>query len=535
MNRPDDDKRPMRAAAGVWIVIAVACAIRVLHVFFTQRHNPLASDLVLDAATYDRWARALAFGGDPGPTTLMQAPVYPWFLSLIYRAFGPSLAAVRIAQALVGTASCGLIMLAARRFFRSNGAAIAAGLLAALYAPLIFYEGVLVPATLIVFLNVLFVVVLFAEERPGRARLLVSGVILGTACAANPPTLLLIPFALLHLHAAGGSAKTAGGGRIPEAPSAREGRDGRALFRFFGDSLVLVLGIVVALAPMTIRNAIRTGEFIPLTTGGGINFYEGNNPGANGFYKVPLYGGASVGATPEEQSANMERIASREAGRPLTQTEISRFWFRAGLAYIRGNPRAWGALVWDKFQFFWNAYERANVENLYFHRRFPGVLRLPLVTFGVIAPLGLLGVFLTRGKWRRLWLLYGITLTYLLTALMFYVLSRYRLPVVAALIPFAASALTELFALARGRRTSELALSLAALAMLAFFSNMTVAKDTPGGIAGYYVRVGNVYIARGDTTRAEGAYRSAFELDPSAPGLRHALDSIRDHAPKAQK
>jgi hypothetical protein len=109
------------------------------------------------------------------------------------------------------------------------------------------------------------------------------------------------------------------------------------------------------------------------------------------------------------------------------------------------------------------------------------------------------------------------------------------LPVVVALIPFAASALAELFALARGRRIAELALSLAALAMLAFFTNMMVAKDTPGGIAGYYVRVGNVYIARGDTTRAEKAYRSAFELDPSAPGLKHALDSIRDHAPKAQK
>ncbi len=512
MSPNDTARRRLPFAAAAWTIAAVALALRLLHVYFTQRFNPLAGDLQLDAATYDRWARALAFGGDAGPTTLMQSPIYPWFLSLIYRAFGPALAAVRIVQALLGTASCGLVMLAARGAFRSHAAALLAGLAAALYAPLIFYEGILLPATLVVFLNALFAAILLGGERPGARRLVAGGAALGAAAAANPPTLLLVPFALLHVYFAGSAG-------APQPPLPK-----RYVLK---GALALSLGVAAAVAPLTARNALRTGEFIPLTAGAGINFYHGCNPGANGFYQVPVYRGVSLGGTPEEQSVNMERVASKERGRALSPTEVSSFWVAAGLAYARENPGAWASLLWRKFQFFWNAYERANVENFYFHRRFAGILALPLLTFGVVAPLGLLGVFLTRGRWRKLWLLYGGILAYLATALAFYVLARYRLSVVVFLVPFAGAACVELAALARSRRLAELALSFAALAAIAFFVNVTAARDTPGGVSNYHVRTGNAYIVRGDTTRAAEEYRNARELNGENEAAARALEGLR--------
>ncbi len=503
MSMSDTARRRIPFAAAAWTIAAIALALRLLHVHFTQRSNPLAGDLQLDAATYDRWARALAFGGDAGPTTLMQSPVYPWFLSLIYRAFGPELAAIRIAQALLGTASCVLVMIATRRAFRSNAAALVSGLIAALYAPLIFYEGILLPATLVVFLTALFAAIMLGGERPGPRRLVAAGAALGAAAAANPPTLLLFPFALLHVYSAGEKRRVLAG------------------------ALALSLGVAAAVAPLTIRNAVRTGEFIPLTSGAGINFYHGNNPGANGFYQVPAYRGVPLGGTPEEQSVNMEAVASRETGRALSPAEVSDFWLRAGLEHARENPGAWASLLWRKFQFFWNAYERANVENFYFHRRFAGILSLPLLTFGLVAPLGLLGVFLARERWRKLWLLYGGILAYLAVALAFYVLARYRLPVVVFLIPFAGAACAELGALTRGRRVAELALSLAALAVIAFFTNMTVARDTPGGVSNHHVRAGNAYVARGDTTRAVAEYRRALELNGENEAAARALEGLR--------
>ena len=140
------------------LVVAVsALLIRLTHVYMTLTRNPLADRLVLDGATYDTWGRAVAFGGGPIPSRLMQAPLYPWFLAAIYRIFGPHLMAVRIVQAFIGTATCLLVYTITKRLFRTRAAAFIAGMATALYLPLVFYEGILVPATLIVFLNLLFV------------------------------------------------------------------------------------------------------------------------------------------------------------------------------------------------------------------------------------------------------------------------------------------------------------------------------------------------------------------------------------------
>ena len=72
------------------MVILAAALVRLLHVIFTARLNPLAGSLILDSLVYDRWAKALVWGGELPVTQLMQAPLYPYFLSIVYRVFGPS-------------------------------------------------------------------------------------------------------------------------------------------------------------------------------------------------------------------------------------------------------------------------------------------------------------------------------------------------------------------------------------------------------------------------------------------------------------
>ena len=488
------------------LVAAVALAVRLLHVVFTAHLNPLSGDLTLDAAIYDRWARALLAGGDIGPTRLMQAPLYPWFLAAVYRIAGPSLTAVRLAQALLGTASAILVTLVTKRLFRSGAASILAGAAAALYLPLIFYEGVLLPVTLIVFLNLLFVFLLLPAGRfPSRPRCLASGIVLGLSVIAKPVAILLWPFAALHL-----------------VLNARRGRSGPA----FGSIAVLTAGLVVAVAPLTIRNAVLTGEFIPLTTGGGINFYIGNNPEANGFYAAPFYRGQPIGGTPEKQRAMMHKLASSEAGRDLSPSEVSNFWLRRGIEHNRAHPGTWTRLLWQKVLLFWNGYERANVESMSLHRRIPGVLRLPLLLFGLVAPFALTGVFLTRSRRRELWLLYGGILAYLFAALAFYVLARYRLPITVFLFPFAGACIVELVSFARRRSYGELILACAALLLLFYFTNMTVAVDTPFGVSKNLTRLAGAYIARGDTTAAVEAYREAARIFPQNGEARRALDAL---------
>ncbi len=494
------------------VVAALALVLRLTHVYLTATRNPLADRLVLDGATYDTWGRAVAFGGGPIPSRLMQAPLYPWFLAAIYKIFGPHLTAVRIIQALMGAASCLLVYAITKRLFRSRIAAFIAGAGTALYLPLVFYEGVLVPATLIVFLNLLFVtLIVLGGERPGHARLVIAGLLLGLSIVAKPVAGLLFPFAVLHLALVRERGGFTAGVRAALRPS-----------------IVLLAAAVVAILPVTIRNARITGDFIPVTTGLGINYYHGSNPEANGFYMTPSYEGKFIGATPEEQIRSITEIASAETGRELSPSEVSRFWFRKGLEYNRDHPRRFVALLAAKAFFFWNKYERANVENFSFHRELPGVLGLPLLTFGAVAPLALLGIFLTRSRARRLWLLYGGIITYFVAAILFYVLARYRLPVVPFLLPFLGAGLVELHALLREKRRGEFICMIVALAALLYFVNMTAAVDTPVGKSSFYTRVGHAYMERGERDLAGDAYRNALRADPRNNAARGALERINE-------
>src|SRR5439155_26560946 len=61
------------------------------------------------------------------------------------------------------------------------------------------------------------------------------------------------------------------------------------------------------------------------------------------------------------------------------------------------------------------------------------------------------GFGLTCTHWRRLWVLYAIILVYAASVIAFYVMARYRFPVVPALMLFAAAALVSLWDAARGK------------------------------------------------------------------------------------
>jgi 4-amino-4-deoxy-L-arabinose transferase-like glycosyltransferase len=504
-----------------------AMIVRLIHLILTLKYNPLSGDLLLDARIYHQWAVALISGGGPVTTRFMQSPLYPWLLSVIYRISGPKPDAIFLFQAIAGAISCSLIVIITKRMFKSTGAAVTAGIAGAIYLPFIFYQGILVPATIIILLNLIFILLLLPAAKPaGNGRILATGIVLGLSVMAKPVSMLLLPFALIHIMTyktnpadtdknqegeyttvppAGESNKTSGG--ISGNHSNIKSKS--------GSILIIMLGIVLAICPVTIRNAVLTGEFIPLTTGGGINFYIGNNSKANGYYSVPTYQGHSLGSTPEKQWYMMNQVASRERGKRLSRQEVSSFWLDKGLRYINRHPEKWIKLLWLKFIIFWNGYERANIDSFHFQRGLPGILGLPLLTFGIVAPLGILGIFLTRNRWRSLWLLYGGIITYLLAALIFYVLARYRLPVVPFLLPFVGAALFEILSLARSKKIYELVLTMAAAGLLFFFSNITVARDTDKGISKNLTRLGRLYLERGETVRAVSSFEEALKLDPA--------------------
>src|SRR6188474_334142 len=80
--------RPSRALVlgiGVFALLGLLLRWRAALAF---HQSPTAMPLGLDAAFYDRWARALAEGSGPPPQVFPLAPLYPTLLGLLYRVPG---------------------------------------------------------------------------------------------------------------------------------------------------------------------------------------------------------------------------------------------------------------------------------------------------------------------------------------------------------------------------------------------------------------------------------------------------------------
>src|SRR5437879_584787 len=98
----------VRLGALAFVVFLVALAIRLIHVW-QIREAPFFSLLMGDSRGYDLWAQQIAGGDWIGHDVFYQAPLYPYFLGVVYAVAGRSFLVVRIVQALIGSASCVLV------------------------------------------------------------------------------------------------------------------------------------------------------------------------------------------------------------------------------------------------------------------------------------------------------------------------------------------------------------------------------------------------------------------------------------------
>ncbi len=110
---------------------------------------------------YHHWAKNIVAGDWLGASkpVFYLGPAYPYFLAVIYSIFGTSALAACLVQVLLSSVSVGLIYYIGRRLF-GPVTGLLAGLLAATYAMLIFFSGLILGATLIVFLNLMLLALL---------------------------------------------------------------------------------------------------------------------------------------------------------------------------------------------------------------------------------------------------------------------------------------------------------------------------------------------------------------------------------------
>jgi 4-amino-4-deoxy-L-arabinose transferase-like glycosyltransferase len=432
-DRPAGPARGLQAPA----VVLAALAVRLGYVFQARGADPMFEFPAMDALFHHQWAQAIIRGGWLAEMPYFRAPLYPYFLALVYRLGGVNLLLPRLVQAGLGGLTALLTWLLARRLFGAR-AGLAAGLAAAGYPLLIYFDGELLIPALLVPLVLGGLLLLDQCRERDRWWWALPGAAFGLAALCRPNVLAfaaLVPAWLLFEH---------------------RRRAWPKLLPYLG-ALVLVI------APVTVRNWVAGREFIPIAWQAGVNFAIGNNPESDGVTAVlpgtrkDWWGGFY----------DVRRLAEEAAGRPLGYSAIDRYWLGRGLAFWREQPaRALGQTA-RKLYRWWSGYEVANNRDIYFFSRFSFlrflIHRRPLFLFpfGLVVPLAAVGIYSTRRQWRRLLPHYLFLASYSLSFVAFFVTARYRLTLVPLLLAFAvagAAGLVRAFRRGQGRAAALLLL-----------------------------------------------------------------------------
>jgi tetratricopeptide (TPR) repeat protein len=205
------------------------------------------------------------------------------------------------------------------------------------------------------------------------------------------------------------------------------------------------------------------------------------------------------------------RAAEQVSGRELRPSEASRFWTGKALEWIRGDPAAWRRLTLRKLRLSLNVAEPWNIRSFTLSRDFAAVLQLPLLTFGVLGPLAFAGLVCSARDWRRLFPLYAMLGSIWAALILFFVISRYRLPAVPVLAIFAGFACVQAFDAIREERWRRLLVLAACTALAAVFVNIRAVGED---LSVAYYNLGNRYKVLEQWDLAIAAYGSAIARNP---------------------
>ena len=456
----------MRGFRGIWLLLA-AFAARLVVLVQLSSHPLTQWDAGLDTTAYVHLAREVLGGNLAlGPGLFYVSPLYIYFLAGIL-AIADSFTVVRLLQISLGTASVGLIFLSAR-LWHGERAAWIAGALAAATGLFAFYEVLILQASIDAFLTSAalyffsmalrapFTMALRAplavalRGKPAAGRYLVAaGVVWGLQTLNRPNVLLAaLGVALVTIVAT----------------------------RRLRPAALLVAGLLAGISPVLVRNIIVSNQWSLVSSHGGLNFYIGNNERATGFYMaVPGVRPSIVG-----QEKDTRRIAERAYGRPVSDAEVSDYFFDLAWGWIKANPGAAAKLFVKKFAFAFHARSIPLPQSYPFFAYDTGtVLRFLAIGPWLLVPLGLVGIVAGAGqvRAREYWAWASFVPAYAASIALFFVAERYRLPLLVPLAIGAGAAIDLAWRAAAARKWRPVLIGGAAAALIAVGVNSRAALD----------------------------------------------------------
>jgi 4-amino-4-deoxy-L-arabinose transferase-like glycosyltransferase len=445
-------------------------------------HPLLQPDAGLDTQSYVQLAERV-LGGDflLGPGLYYVSPLYLYFLAGALFAFD-SLIAVRVIQALLGTAGVYAIYVTGREWFGERAGWLAAAL-AALTGVFTFYEIVLLQSALDPALTAAGLCALtFALTRTSPGWALAAGGIFGIQALNRPNILIAAAAVALALLAA------------------RRWRLG----------VLVAAGVCLGLSPAVVRNLAVSHQLALGSSQGGLNLYIGNHAGATGQY-TPV---AGVRASIEGQSEDTRRGAEAATGRTMTDAEVSGYFAGQAITWARTHPADAMRLFIRKIALTFSAsHQWLDLSYPYYAHDTGSILWLMFVGPWLLVPLGLAGLA-AGGRRRAGFIVWAVFIpAYAVAVAVFFVAERYRLPLLVALCVSGGAVIDAAAAAVATRRWRSLAVPASAAALAGVVTFWP--HHLEDGRFDERLRLSKVLMNRGDFTAAVDELRRAHEIDPS--------------------
>ena len=448
-NEARASSRNSRASAA-WLVGLPVAALAIKGTVLAQLggHPLLQPHGELDTAYYVELGRALARDGlASSGAPFFVSPLYVYFLALVFKLCADSLSAARLVQIALGAAAPPLLYLTARHWFGEPAARIAA-VLYLLCGFVTFSEVVLLQSALDPFLAVGALYLLTRAQEAERGVLPAAAGLAAGLFALNRPNAIAYGVAAGVLMALF-SWRRAGGRRHAVVPAA-----GRAALFF--------AGLVLAPAANALRNYAASGEAVPISSHGGLNFFMGNHAGADGTYQAV----AGLAPSIASQARDAGRLAEEATGRTMSAGEVSANYYRLALEWIAGHPADALKLLLRKIAILVNRTDVGLNYSYAFYRGEATLLRFLFVGPWLLMPLGVIGLWCNnrRAENPGYWVWASFIPVYGLSVAAFFVADRYRLPLLPPLCATSAAALVWLAGRMRSRKPAGLAVPLVVLA-----------------------------------------------------------------------
>lgn len=507
-NSSQSDSGKVNTVFILFAVLAFGLIVRILALLDLEK-TIYIDFLLWDEQIYHEWARQIASGVFQSKSVYEFAPLPAYLMAAIYRIFSPDIFLIRLLNIACGMAACGLVYGIARELAGRKTALLACAM-ACFYWPFIFYSIVPLKESfgLLLFALVSYLMVknIRVEGLPenGERLLAAKNIILPTMLGlsaglllnARPNAVVLAPVILM----------------IVLWYSRKDGFSGKHLLLA---ATVYGIGLAAAVSPFVIRNYVVANQFALTTSQAGFNLYLGNSLQNPDPYSRPAPFAIS---TPFEQGIQFTIEASRRVGRKLTPGEASQYWTAEVMSQAAANPLAFARKTAQKTLAVVNRFELCDHYDIKFLGNFANAFKMPFLYFAAIFPLAMLGM-LTGWKNRKARALIIILLCYSATLVIFFTNGRYRLPMAAIMIPFAALGLATLYREARDKLFIPFAKQavICGVFLAVTFLPVPAADD----VTAYYNTHAIILLSRGHEKEAMLYWKKSSEMNGSFSDYAH--------------